>query len=688
MVVPLAIGSASGHLDYGAFAALGAQPAGLVSFHGEARSRLTAVAVASVGMAASTFVGATTATAAPWLLVPFVIVLGYICGLTVCLGPRLSVATLQWAIALLVAVGVPLGPEAAGVRAGLVLAGGLFQGVLVAGSWVLRRGDAERETLASSYRALASYASDVAAGRSEPPPPIAFAAAAALEDPNPLLPASIQPVFLDLLEQAERIRASLAAMAAHTVDARRGEAEQLRSLSAEAAAVLGLIAVALSARRGRRAERMSDLSGGAAELAVAPDAGGRWAAEALFGQLRAVVGLVGRLDAVAMEAPPTAATRSTQPQAPGATAAVATLRANVNASSEAGRHALRLAVAAGLVEVLTQATGLRDGRWAVLTVFIVLKPDYNSTLYRSVQRAAGTMLGAGLGAAVAQLGHLGHGELIAAAGGVVAAAYALFDVSFLFYSVFLTTFIVLLLDMLGVPAVPTAGARAVDTAIGAALAIAAYVAWPTWEAVSARENFARLLELHGEYAAAVLRQLAYPGRSDAAQLRAIQVAARRARSDAEASAVRLSDEPSLAPLTPDLARALITSVRQVAHAELALHALAVSQDERERQSHEALTGDDADALDVLGASLATTMSALAVSLRTLQPPAAAARPVQAALKSQRGVNGTFRAATDGMVDAVGRLDALVRDRLVGPGPANGPAGSGRLPMAVDQAARG
>jgi Fusaric acid resistance protein-like len=668
VVVPLAIGSATGHLDYGAFAALGAQPAGLVSFHGEARSRLTAVAVASVGMAASTFVGATTATAAPWLLVPFVIVLGYICGLMVCLGPRLSVATLQWALALLVAVGLPLGPGAAGVRAGLVLAGGLFQGVLVAGSWVLRRGEAERETLASSYRALASYASGVAAGRSEPPPPIAFAAAAALADPNPLLPASIQPMFLDLLEEAERIRASLAAMAAHTADAHQGEAEQLRSLTADAAAVLGLIAVALSARRGKRAERLPDLSGGAPVLAVAPDASWRWAAEALFGQLRAVVGLVGRLDAVATEASPTAEARSTQPQAPGATAAVATLRANVNASSEAGRHALRLAVAAGLAEVLAQATGLRDGRWVVLTVFIVLKPDYNSTVYRSVQRAAGTMLGAGLGAAAAQLGHLGHGELIAVAGVVVAAAYALFDVSFLFYSVFLTTFIVLLLEMLGVPAVPTAGARAVDTAIGAGLVIAVYFAWPTWEAVSARENFARVLERHGEYASALLRQLAHPGRFDAAQLRAVQVAARGARSDAEASAARLSDEPSLAPLTPDLARALITTVRQLAHAELALHALAVSQEQLGRQSHDVLTGDDADALDALGASLATTMSALAVSLRTLQPQASAptARPVQAALKTQWGVNGTFRAATDGMVDAVGRLDALVRDRLVWP----------------------
>jgi uncharacterized membrane protein YccC len=255
----------------------------------------------------------------------------------------------------------------------------------------------------------------------------------------------------------------------------------------------------------------------------------------------------------------------------------------------------------------------------------------------------------------------------------------LFDVSFLFYSVFLTAFIVLLLDLLGVPAVPTAGARAVDTAIGAALAIAVYFAWPTWEAVSARENFARLLERHGEYATALLRQLAHPGRGDAAELRGVQVAARRARSDAVASAARLSAEPALAPLTPDLAHALITTVGRLAHAELALHALAVSQEQLGRQSDDVLTDDDADAMEVLGASLGTRMNALAVSLRTLQPPASApaARLVQAELESRRGVNGAFRTATDGMVDAVGKLDALVRDRLVRAGPANGPAGPGR-----------
>jgi len=144
------------------------------------------------------------------------------------------------------------------------------------------------------------------------------------------------------------------------------------------------------------------------------------------------------------------------------------------------------------------------------------------------------------------------------------------------------------------------------------------------------------------------------------------------------AAIAQSDEPSLAPLTPDLARSLIATVGRLAHAELALHALVVSQERLRGQSHDVPAGGDGAALDALGASLATRMSALAVSLRTLQPPASApaGRPVPAATNSPRGVDGTVRAATEGLVDAVGTLDALVRDRLVWPAPANGPARSG------------
>ena len=667
VVLPLILGWASGRIEDGAFAALGALPAGFASFQGVSRSRLAAIVVASVGMAVSTFVGATTAATLPWLLVPVVIVWAYVAGLVVCLGPRLSVAVLQWSVGLLIAVGLPLGPAGAAVRAGFVLAGGLFQAALVAGSWIVWPGQAERAALAESYRALAEYASSLAAGRFGPPSPVAFPATNAFEDPNPLLPLAARLTFVDLLEEAERIRAALAALAAHAASAPAGDAREIRKFAGVAARILDDIVGALGAGRAERAARVSELSRRAARLTVSAGASWRWAGEALLGQVRAVAGILARLDALPTQsAVEGAGTVPIVARADGGvTAVVATLRANLTLATEAGRHALRVAVVAGVAEVLVQATGLSVGRWVVLTIFIVLKPDYSSTLSRSIQRAVGTVLGVGLSAAAVQLGHLDQGGLFAAAGISIAAAYALFEVNYLLFSGFITAFIVMLLDILGIPAIPTAEARLIDTAIGAVLALTAYVLWPTWEGGTAPEKLARLIEAHREYAVALLRQIAHPKQLDLARLRALQGAARRARSDAEASTARLVAEPAQPPLTPPVAIAVMAAVGRLAHEELALHSLAVSPSSPtgEADGESEVT---ARRVDALAAALSTTMSHLAVSLRTLKPPLPipALRPLQAALRGEPPLaNAPFANLTDALVDAVNTLDAILHDLL-------------------------
>ena len=678
VVVPFGVGAASGHLDYGAFAALGAFSAGIVSFEGVTRSRVAAVAVASVGMSVCTFVGAITVAVVPWLLVPVVMVLGYIAGLVVCLGPRLSMAVLQWPIALLIAVGVPFGPAQAALRAGLVLAGGLFQGVLVAGSWAFRRGEGERAALAVSYRSLAEYASALAVGRFDPPPPIAFPAVTILGDPNPLLPVRTRLVLLDLLEEAERLRAALAEQA---FGGRAGDTEEaVGSLAAEAATVLGLVAGALTARRAEFAGRVREVNRRLAGLTVVPGAGRQWAGEALLGQLRAVGRLLARLDAVPVRAP--TGDLVSGPALPdaqsGTVAALATLRANIAPSSEAARHALRLAVVAGLAAVMVEATsGLTAGRWVVMTIFLVLKPDYGSTLYRGVQRSVGTALGVGLGAAAIYLGYLHHSGLIAVTGACVAITYALRDVNYLLFSVFLTTYIVILLNVLGSPAVGTAEARLADTAIGAALALTGYFLWPTWEGHTAHEKFARLLETHGAYGTALLQQYARPGRLSPAQLRGLQAEARRARSDAEASTARLSDEPSHPSFTTTAAQALTAAVRRLATAELALHArlplLAGTTGHEDRCGP---SDTAARRLDSLATALDTTMSRLAASLGTGRPPQPlpALRPLQTALRD-RGADATIVRITDELVDATDTIAAILRDHLPAPTARRRPEGT-------------
>jgi uncharacterized membrane protein YccC len=667
VMVPLAIGWWSGHIDLGAFAALGALPAGMASFQGVTRSRVTAVAAASVGMAVSTFVGATLANSAPWVLVAVVIVWGYGTGLAVCLGQRLSVAVLQWAVALLISIGLPLAPAAAVGRAALVLAGGLFQGLLVAGSWVIRASRRERVPLAASYRALSGYAADVAADRLVVPPPVAFPATGALQDPNPLLPEPARLILVDLLEEAERLRGSIAALAqAATADP--DTAPGLRRVAAEAAAVLGQVATALESRPRDRGAIVDAIDDRATSMRVSGDFPWRWTAEALFGQLRTVAADLRELEDVATVAlaPPAGGARS--PRTRRRVGAIwPTLRANMTLSTEAGRHAVRLAVIAGLAEVLVQATKLEEGRWAVLTIFLVLKPDYSTTVYRGVQRAIGTAFGAGLGAALVQLGHLGQGGLVVAAGGAVSAAYALFDVSYLLFSVCLTTFIVVLLEILGIPAEPTAWARLIDTAIGSGFALLGYFVWPTWEGAGAQEKFARLLEVHRDYSTAVLEALSHPGDADPDRLRELQAAARRARGGAEASVARLSDEPAHPPLTSELATSVMAPVTRLAQAELALHALVWTPD----PSHNG-AGNDLDQTDVshlldeFAGAVGETATGLAAALRTLRRPGPipALRPLYTQLHDELADNRVaLITATDGIVDALDTIHAVLEERL-------------------------
>jgi uncharacterized membrane protein YccC len=672
VLTPLVIGVATGHIEYGSFAALGALPAGFVSFRGVSRTRVVAVLCAAAGMAVSTFAGATCAHQ-PWLLVPAVFAWAYATGLLAALGPTVLAVTLQWPVALLVGSALPLSPADAAVRAGLVLAGGLWQCLLVISSWALSRGSAERSALAATYAALAGYAGRLASGELGPPDPSQLPASYVLSDPNPLLRTAARQQMLDLAEEAVRIRATLTALSV-AAEADGPAALAVRSLLDVAARSLTELAGELDARSGRRDDHLAaagrELDGHAAD----PGAAWRWAAEALLGQLRSACRMLTGLN----DAEP--APGRTAPPRPVRQAwrldVLLTLRASLGTSSEAGRHALRLAAATTTAEIIVLTAGLSHGYWAVLTVFIVLRPDYSSTLYRGLQRAAGTVVGAGLGLATVQLAKISLTALLIGIGLSLLAAYAVFTVNYLLYGVFLTDFVVVLLALLGLPAEPTAVARLIGTGLGAGLAIVAYLVWPTWEGTSSAEKFARLFLMQGSYASTLLRAYTRPAGGGAPALRQARIDARRARLNAEASADRLAGEPDHPPMTARTARALESAGHRVAQACLTLGAVVSAH-------HAAPRGAaDLDAwlqpgLDRFASGIVSATTQIAAALRAAgldgpQPPASlpALRALQQDIwpdsadrpSADSEVHGLI-AATDSLADAVNTAaHALGADR--------------------------
>jgi len=678
VLTPLIIGFATGHVEYGTFAALGAFPAGTVSFQGVTRTRVLLVVQAVVGMAISTFVGAAAAYGMPWALVPVIAAWCYVAGICAALGPAAIIVTTQWPVAVLIASAIPLSPGDAALRALLVLADGLFQGVLVVSSWAFTLGSAERTAMAASYTTLSGYAAELAAGGREPPPPKLLPGTKALRDPNPLMRSVSRQYLIDLMEESERIRTTLAALRAPA--AASPDAGSDRRVLAASAGTLDEIAEALRARPGRREDHLD-----AAQAQLSPDGAAdghpwSWADESLRGQLRSAVRITQRLN----DAQPG---RSRRPATRPSTRLpvrdmLLTLRANATRSSEAGRHALRLAVVAGVAQIIAQGTGLPHGYWVTLTVLLVLRPDYGSTLYRGFQRAGGTVVGAGLGVATVLLGHIGSWALLTGLGLSLLGAYALLNVNYLFFAIFLTDYVVVLLALLGLPADQTAVDRLIGTGVGAALALLAYVLWPTWERCSAGEKFGRLYLSECRFADQLLRAWSRPTSDEARRAVSTKLAARRARLDADASADRLTDEPERPPMTGELGQALLSAGHRLALTTLALEAAVGAHHAALRRADQQAAPSPAgppaspdppptspdplqDTLDRLAGMVRQAGVQLAESLRRMGPPGPLPpmREVQARIPRSGDETAGLYAATDGLVDSLNTLRDIQRKYL-------------------------
>jgi uncharacterized membrane protein YccC len=153
------------------------------------------------------------------------------------------------------------------------------------------------------------------------------------------------------------------------------------------------------------------------------------------------------------------------------------------ASRDSRDFALRLALCMSIAEIARQYLPVQRPYWVLLTVAIVLKPDFGSVFGRAVQRGAGTLLGVLLGSALLAVLPRNGWVLVAMAAAAAVLPWAR-AANFGLFAVFQTPMIILLLDL----ALPSdsglVGARLVDTLIGCAIVLVfGYLLWPqTWRA--------------------------------------------------------------------------------------------------------------------------------------------------------------------------------------------------------------
>ena len=647
VAIPLAAGLALGQPAISAFGAVGAVSVGFGSFQGAYRSRAAVMVSASLAMGIAMTAGS-LAGQSDLASILVATAVAFVGTLVVALGASAAFVGLQAVVAVLIATGFPAGLHEAIVRGAIVFGGGLAQTLLVALLWPLRRFPAERAAISEIYRSLARYAAAPPEGEATPPEPHTLAATASpLSDPQPFARAGDVLVFQALYDEAERIRASLAALAARRRDLAADPA-CANLFFAACGRALDAIAEALAAGHDPRDTTGIwdglDACTGALERRVLVDA--------LLGQLRAAWRTAGVLGAP-RRAPETVRRLPPLRPRPPIRDALTTLVANLAPQSAAFRHALRSTVAVLIGTCAYRLLHMPRGYWLPMTAMLVLKPEFHDTFSRGIARIAGTIAGAGLAGLIVRFLAPGHGVLTALVLISVWGCYALFRMNYAIFAVCLTGYVVFILMLSGVDEMTAASLREEYTLGGGALALLLYAVFPTWAGTTARSALAAMLRAHSRYVAALLAGFADPTTIDLPRLAAIRAEARLRRSNTEAVVERMLAEPARrAALEPRVAVGILAALRRHALAALALHA------GLERGVGAAVTG-----MAPLATAMTGALAALADALEhgSTVPALADLRALQLALGAS---DALVNDETDLMVDSVNTIAALLaRDML-------------------------
>ncbi|CAB3790513.1 hypothetical protein LMG28614_03084 [Paraburkholderia ultramafica] len=196
-----------------------------------------------------------------------------------------------------------------------------------------------------------------------------------------------------------------------------------------------------------------------------------------------------------------------------ATRTWATLKANLSSQSVGLRHAARVGVTSTTGFLVIRALGLPFGYWATMATLLILQPSIAATWPRSIERAAGSIVGGVLAAGIGYAIHSPLGISLAVFP-LVMATMALRPVSYSLFVLFLTPTFVLVADFAtpGANEFAFALTRLGNNMLGCALALlATFYLWPTREKVDYRADLSEAVRANVAYLRAALES---PRRSE------------------------------------------------------------------------------------------------------------------------------------------------------------------------------
>ncbi|MDR2011915.1 MAG: FUSC family protein [Rhodanobacter sp.] len=664
VVLPLALGVATDHVGIGLGIASGAMNTMSQDQPGPYRARMQSMLLTAFAAGLSGFVGGVLgAYSVPMVIAALIWGIGG--GMFVAIGPNAGRAGLTCMIMLLI-LGSTAQPMRSAFSAGLlVFAGGVLQMLFSLAAWPLHRYGPERNVLARVYRELAAVVHrPFNTSRHNLVPPVTQA----LLDAEQLLhgqfcaSGAAMDGFRVLARIIERIRLGLfaigdviATLPDHAVnesaqaDAGAQARQALLQLRECTARVLDALGDAL--QRSTDARAASDATEGfktAQRILEGLSADGDEAlqrkltlaltlAQALGGQLRAAIrnvdlaGSRGELRSEEIEADLPVMLRSSNP--------FATLRANFHLRSVALRHALRCGACMALAVAGERFLGMPHGFWIPMTAAIVLKPDFAGTFNFGLLRVVGTLAGLLLTSVMVQYAFGNVWVQLVLLGALCMGFRLLTTMNYALGVTMLTGEIVILLSFYGISPGETMFDRGIATVIGSALALVAYVVWPTWE--RPRLALANMVDAYRIYFRAVFDD------DDHARHEA-RIAARISRTNALASVERLRGEPRAGHKRIALAEGVLANANRFVRACMALEAVLHDNAARPAWAH----------VNVFVACVNDQLIAIGESLRHEHPV-----QTQNLRQCERALAGALAGITEGSQRTVAIALGDVCDRL-------------------------
>ena len=583
--LPLTIGVITQHIGTGVLLAVGAVMLGSIGLSTPGRGRTQLMLLGCLGVALSALVGSLVG-ANDWLTILAVGVWGFGAGLLAALGPTTATIGTQSTIVLIILSHFRLDPLHSATSAAMILAGSVFQTLLTLIPVPGLQTILGRAALATAYQTLANYALEPTNMRRAPQ-----ARDALLKAQIMLTESNNQSrqglLFLNLLEIAEHTRMTILVL--------RRYRRRLQEKPASAACIISLDQLLLAAA--------DQLQGIAYELQLKP-LFTRHARVAIYRRIKRALHEIKALEVAAQDdetlqlvmvygnalhtqlhtarkllhswkyRQSQPVTSFTLPRSAYQSHPWRVLRANLSRRSTTFRHAIRMSSALLLATAIYRLSllPLENGYWISMTVLIVLKPDFGSTLTRGLARCLGTILGAFLITLLVALLAPSQTQLTLFSIGAVYLAFSILYANYALFSLFFTVEAVFLLAFVSPQPLQLAFYRAIDTTIGGLLVLVIFLLWPTWEQTQVFKNLADRLESLRLYGFAVLHSYTRIEAYDEQALHNLRMEARLTRSNAEASVTRLLQEPEPHHVDTELAQGLLAAENELAQYLLTLEA--------------------------------------------------------------------------------------------------------------------